>query len=334
MKWSRLFRIALFTAIGLAFCGSLLGILLTGPIVVVRQPLDLGIDVSPERLRATVEKLCTEFTPRSYRHVENLDRAAAWIAEELRAAGLAVEIQEYELDEGRFRNVIARRPSSDPSKGVVIIGAHYDAYGDFAGADDNASGVAVLLELARTLPDQLPRQGHWFAAFSTEEPPYFRSEEMGSYKLAEKLVSEGTPVDLMVALDVVGYYTDEPGSQHFPIKGLNLLYPSRGNFVAVVGDLRSGRWLERVKQGMRAVETLPVYSFRSPVAWAPVDLSDHWAFRELGLPGVQVTDTAFMRFPFYHMAEDTPEKLDYERMAQLVQALHGVLWERTVDDDS
>ena len=188
-SWASLFRIGLATIIGLVFIGSLLGILLSGPIV-VRQPLELDVDISTERLRADVEKLCSEFTPRSYRHIDTLDRVAEWIAEEFRAAGLEVDYQEYELAEGTYRNVIARRPSADPSAGVVIVGAHYDAYADFPGADDNASGVAVLLELARTLPDQLPQRNHWFVAFSTEEPPFFGSDMMGSYKLASKLLAD------------------------------------------------------------------------------------------------------------------------------------------------
>jgi len=332
MSPSGVLRVVAFTGVGLLLVGSLLTIMLSGPVVVRVQKLvfdDRGI--SRERLEADVVRLCSEFTPRSYRNSDNLDRAAAWIAGELREAGLEVEQQEYRLDEGVFRNVVAIRRGTDASAGATVVGAHYDAYGDFPGANDNASGVAVLLELARTLPDATPRRDQYFVAFSTEEPPFFGSESMGSHAFAEGLLESGRSVHLMISLDVVGYYSDDPGSQGFPLPGLGLLYPRRGDFVAVVGDLRSGRWISRVKRGMKAVDALPVYSFRAPNALAPVLLSDHFSFRQLGLPGVQVTDTAFMRDPTYHTADDTPDRLDYPRMARLVEALHGALWEGPPD---
>jgi hypothetical protein len=128
----------------------------------------------------------------------------------------------------------------------------------------------------------------------------------------------------MVALDLVGYFSDEPGSQRFPLPGLRWLYPNRGNFVAVIGDLGAGPWIRRVKREMRSTRSIDVHSFRAPAALAGVDWSDHYSFRKLGLPGVLVTDTAFMRYPHYHTALDTPDQLDYARMAQLVVALHAL----------
>lgn len=328
MGWT-VFRIIFGVGMALVLCWSLLGILLTGPVVVRSQRSDLEPHPSAQRLREDVAKLCGEFTPRDYTHTENLDAAAEWIAAQFRDAGLAVRFQEYEVEGRRFRNVIARRPGTDPRRmGTDIIGAHYDAYGEFAGANDNASGVAVLLELVRTLPELRHRRDHLFVAFSTEEPPYFGSQHMGSHVFAKSLVEANVKIELMVALDLVGYYSDERGSQRFPVPGLGLYYSSRGNFAAIVGDLGSGASIKRVKDGMRGMNSIPVHSFRASPNWAPVDLSDHWSFREFGLPAVQITDTAFMRYPHYHTAEDTPEQLDYERMAALVTALHGVLLER------
>ena len=223
--------------------------------------------------------------------------------------------------------MIATRRGSDPDLGAIVIGAHYDAYGEMPGADDNASGVAVLLELTRTLPDQAPRRTWIFVAFANEEPPFFTTEDMGSHHFVRKLIDEGTPVELMIALDLVGYFSDEAGSQRVPLSLLRLYYPSTGNFIGIVGDTGSGRWIRRVKRGMRSANALPVLSFRAPT-WVPgVDWSDHYWFRQLGLPGVLVTDTAMMRTPHYHRATDTPETLDYQRMAAVVQALHGVLQE-------
>lgn len=323
-----MFRILFGVGVGLLLCWSLVGLLLTGPVVVRPQRSSIVPQPSAQRLREDVEKLCFDFTPRDFTHTENLDAAAEWIATEFREAGLAVRFQEYEVEGRRYRNVIARRPGTDPRKmGTDVIGAHYDAYGEFPGANDNASGVAVLLELVRTLPEIRHRRTHLFVAFSTEEPPYFGTEQMGSHVFASSLVDEEVRVELMVALDLVGYYSDEPRSQKFPVPGLGLYYPNRGNFVAVLGDLGSSPAIKRVKGGMKRMNVIPVHSFRASPSWAPIDLSDHWAFRRLGLPGVQVTDTAFMRYPEYHTADDRPELLDYERMASVVSALHGVLLE-------
>jgi hypothetical protein len=308
----------------------LTGILVTGPVVPKPPRLDLDIAPSSGRLRRDVVHLVDELSPRSYRNTENLGRAADWIGAELEAAGLEGEYQAYETDAGRLRNVIGAHRGVEPDAPALVVGAHYDAFDEFPGADDNASGVAVLMELARTRPQRLVRTDRYFVAFCTEEPPRFRSDEMGSYAFARELQRRGIDVELMIALDLVGYYSDAPGSQRFPLFGLGLLYPDRGDFVAVVGDLSSGNSIRRVKYGMRRTRAIPVHSFRASPRLAPVDLSDHLSFRRLGIPAVQVTDTAFMRYPYYHTAGDTPEKLDYERMASLVTALHGVLWDPSV----
>jgi hypothetical protein len=324
-KLKALFRILFITAALLLFIGCALAILLTGPIVVQSKRVDIDMKVSAERLRHDVERLCTEFTPRSFRQIETLDRAAAWIEQEFRSAGLAVEVQEYNIGKGLFRNVIAFREGSDRTVGATILGAHYDAYEDFPGADDNASGVAVLLELARTLPAEQPRKDQYLVAFSTEEPPFFSTDDMGSYRFAQSLKEKNVKVDLMLSLEMLGYFSDEPGSQHFPLPGLSLLYPDRGDFIGVIGDLASGGPIKRTKMGLRAARDIPVHSFRAPKGLAGVRWSDHHSFRRLGFSAAMVTDTAFMRNPYYHTAQDTPERLDYDRMAKVAVALHGVL---------
>ena len=151
-------------------------------------------------------------------------------------------------------------------------------------------GVAVLLELAGTLPEAPPRR-----------------------------------TQLFVALDLVGYFSDEPGSQTFPLPLLRLYYPSRGDFIAVVGDLTAGRPIKRVKRGMRSLAGIPVLSFRAPRAIPGFDWSDHYWFREHGFAAVLVTDTAMLRNPNYHRSTDLPDTLDFARMAEVVQGLHGVL---------
>jgi len=322
-----LFRVGSGVFVGLVFIVCLIGIIVSGPIVVTPSPLDTGATTSEGRLRRDVETLSVRIGPRNAAHPARLLDAAQWIREQFEAAGLEVRVQDYEVEGATYRNVVALQPGTDDSAGALVIGAHYDAFGEFAGADDNASGVAVMLELARTLPQSCGRGTRYFVAFSTEEPPHFGSEQMGSYVFAASLVEGDVDVELMIALDMVGYFDSSPDSQSFPIKGMGWLYPDRGNFIAVVGDLGVARSVKRVKQGIRATEAIPVYSFRAPPSLAPVHLSDHWSFRQFDLPAVQLTDTSFMRNPNYHSASDTPETLDYGMMERVVQGLHGVLWD-------
>jgi len=313
-------------AVAIVFAALIgLGLLLRGPVVLSLPEGFEARPVSEQRLRDDVDRLCNELFPRDASSPENLDLIAVWIADEFRAAGLTVHEQPYEVDGTTYRNVIGRREGSDPELGQVIIGAHYDAFGELPGADDNASAVAVLLELVRTLPETSPSRTRTFVAFSTEEPPYFSTPGMGSHHFARSLAQGGEKIDLMIAMDLVGYFSDEPGSQLFPIRLLRLYYPSAGNFIGVVGDTGTGRWIKRVKRGMRSAGAIPVLSFRAPTAVPGVDWSDHFWFRRLGLPGVLVTDTALMRNPNYHRPTDLPETLDYAKMAAVVQALHGVL---------
>jgi hypothetical protein len=314
--------------VGLVLLWSLIGAFVVGPVVVRTMPVHIETRASPERLRRDVARLCGELGPRDSGSPERLARVASWIASELHEAGFeTTAIEPYSTSRGVFHNVVARRAGLDPARGVRLVGAHYDAIEGTPGADDNASGVAVLLELARALGRRGPaRQAQWLAAFATEEPPFFGTDEMGSHALASDIVARGITLELMVALDLVGVYSDEPHSQRVPSPLLRPLYPSRGNFIAVVGDARSGRAIEEVKRSMKSTGALPVHSFRAPAGLQPaVMFSDHLSFRRLGLPAVLVTDTAFMRYAHYHTPADTPERLDYERMAALVVALIAVL---------
>jgi hypothetical protein len=323
----RIWRVLLLLVIVLVLLAAGAAYLVRGPFASGVEERPVNAPVSEERIRETVDVLCNRFFPRNYRHPEILDQAAEWIAQRFRDAGLPVSFQEYTLAEGTYRNVVARREGSDPAAGVTVLGAHYDAYSDLPGADDNASAVAALLELAATLPVQVPERTLYLVAFCTEEPPFFGSEDMGSFRFARKLRDDGIEVDLMVSIEMVGYFTDEPGSQRFPLPGLGLLYPNRGDFLAVVGDLTSGQAIRTVKTRMRSAGEIPVYSFRGPAAVPGIDWSDHWGFRRLGMPAVMVTDTAFMRNPNYHTDGDTPDTLDYPRMVKVVRSLHGIVRE-------
>ncbi len=322
--WGVAARIALLLSLGLAFAWSLAALWISGPMVfrpLVHRPWSLP---SEGRLRADVERLCFGFGPRDSEHAGNLRAAAAWIADELAGVGFAVALQDYDTPAGPFRNVVARRKGTDPAAATVIVGAHYDAVRGSPGADDNASGIAVLLELARTLPRQ-SRRPLTLVAFSTEEPPFFGTESMGSVAFVRELLGSDTRVELMIALDCVGYFDTANGSQSFPSPAIGLFYPDEADFIAIVGDAAAGSWIREVKRGILSVGSIPVQSIRAPEWLAPVDLSDHRSFRAKGLPGVLLTDTAPFRNPHYHTENDLPATLDYSRMAALVLALHGVV---------
>lgn len=279
--------------------------------------------VSPARLEAHVRTLSSEFLPRDFAHPENLDGAAAYIRSAFEQTGAAVSDQPYEAGGATYRNVIASFGPDTPER--IVIGAHYDAAGPFPGADDNVSGVAGLLELAHLLGQAPPPVRVELVAYSLEEPPYFRSPYMGSAVHARALVEQGVRVRAMLSLEMIGYFTDAPRSQRFPLGILRAFYPSEGNFITVVGKLGQGRVVRRVKRAMRRASTLPVHSLNAP-RWIPgVDFSDHVNYWDAGWDAVMITDTAFYRNPYYHTAQDTADTLDYQRMAQVVQGVHAAV---------
>jgi len=277
------------------------------------------VAVDPAVLRAQVEALSTRFGPRDFAHPENLDRAAAYLWDAFRAARLPVREQQYEVEGHTFRNLIAGIGPMTPER--IIVGAHYDTAGEQPGADDNASGVAGVLELARLLRAAPPPLRVELAAWTLEEPPNFRTRRMGSAVHAARIARERTKIRLMIAVEMIGTFSDARGSQGYP-PVLGLFYPSAGNFIAVVGQWGQGEYVGAVAEAMRAGSPLPVETLTAPAFVTGVDFSDHLSFWARGYPAVMVSDTAFFRNPRYHTADDRPETLDYVRMAEVVKGLH------------
>lgn len=276
--------------------------------------------VSAERLRKHVEMLSETFHPRSFAQVTNLDRCAEYIASEFRAAGARTEMQEFIVLKGTYRNVIG---SFGPESGErLVVGAHYDGCYSTPGADDNASGVAGLIELAGLLgKTDLPITVE-LVAYALEEPPFYRTPQMGSFQHAARLKKQNIAVRAMIVLEMIGSFSDEPRSQSYPILLLHLYYPSRANFVAVVGNLGQFSLTRRVKGLMRGTTDLPVHSINAPSAVPGIDFSDHLNYWKHGYPAVMITDTAFCRNPRYHGPDDTADTLDYERMGKTVIAMY------------
>lgn len=288
-----------------------------------------GVDAG--RLRAHVRAL-TALAPRDAEHPERLDAAARYIAAALRSAGGRVRDAEYSFEEfdrrnrkvrrGPYRNILA---AFGPEEGErIVVGAHYDACGRTPGADDDASGVAVLLELARLLGRRPPSVRIELAAYTLEEPPYFGTPRMGSVQHARSLRAEGADVRAMLALEMLGCYSDAPGSQRGPSPLFRLLYPDRGDFVALVSNHRSRALVDPVKRAMRGFG-LPVYSVSMPGVFPGIDYSDHASFWEAGYPALMLTDGAFYRNRRYHTLEDTADTLDYRRMAMAGEAAFAAL---------
>jgi hypothetical protein len=284
------------------------------------QAACLGAAADRAALREHVEALAGRLAPRDLDHPENLDAAADYVAGRLRAAGLEPRDQAYEAFGRRQRNVLAEVGPDTPER--IVVGAHYDAAAGTPGADDDASGVAGLIELARMLVAAPPPLRVQLAAYTLEEPPAFGTEAMGSAVHARSLADAGVKVRLMIALEGIGYFSDAAGTQRQPTQLRDAAYPDTGNFIAVVGRSGQGGMVSVIAGAIAAVSVVPVETLVASRDVPGVSLSDHRSFWELDYPAVMVTNTAFYRNERYHTARDRPDTLDYARMAEVVEGLH------------
>ncbi len=284
---------------------------------------EIKIPVDIPRLKHVVQKLSIDLHPRSFRHSTNLNACADYIQSELEAAGGRIEIQNFEVSGSVFKNVRAFFGPEDGPR--TIIGAHYDSHDHTPGADDNASGIAGLIELAYLFGNKPPPIGIELVAYCLEEPPFFATKKMGSYIHAQAVAGEAKEIRGMLALETIGYFSDEFGSQDYPALLFKFIYPNRGNFVAVVGRIDQKPFISEVKIGMKGATDVPVYSIAAPTQVPGVDFSDHRNYWEFGYNAVMITDTAFYRNKEYHQAGDTWERLDYERMGKVIQAVYSTV---------
>jgi len=291
-------------------------------------PADAQTQELAHSLRATVVKLSQDIGERHHHTYKaqrggpaELERAADWIEGQFQTAGYPVERQAFSGDpsEEKFHNLVA---SLGTSKEVVVVGAHYDSIPPTPGADDNASGVAILLELARLFKGGARTVR--FVAFTNEEPYHFKTETMGSLVYAKKCRADGDNIVAMLSLETLGYYKDAPGSQKYPFP-LGLLYPDRGDFVGFVSNMPSRGLTHRAISTFRQTTSFPSEGACLPEFIPGVSWSDHWSFAQVGYPSVMVTDTAPFRNPNYHQSTDTADTLDYERMARVTLGLRKVL---------
>lgn len=281
-------------------------------------------------LHNVVTVLSQEIGIRSFQDHDRLRKSADYIAGQLASFGYSVSRQPCEFRGHVYDNVIAERTGTASPETILVIGAHYDTVHTTPGADDNASGVAGLLGLARALAGTGLRKTVRFVAFALEESPTCRTRNMGSYRYARSLKEKNEQVDGMICLEMIGYFRDKEGSQHYPAPFMNRVFPRAGNYISMVGNIRSRVFTRMMAEEFRKAVELPVVTLNAPAIVIGIDFSDHWSFGKFGYRALMVTDTAFYRNPHYHKPTDVPETLDYGRMAQVIAGLQAavVTWGR------
>lgn len=273
-----------------------------------------------QRLRAHVTRIAR--TEHNTSFPDAYEAAAGYLEEQLAKAGHAVRRQEYNAGSERVRNIGVEIPGADAAAGVIVIGAHYDSVHGAPGANDNGSGTAATVELARLLAGWKPVHTWRLVLFANEEPPYFKTESMGSAVYARSLKAKGEKIAAMFSLETMGYYSAAPGSQRYPFP-LSYAYPDRGDFIAFVGNIASRQLVRRTVGAFREKARFPSEGVAAPQGLPGIDWSDHWSFWREGWPALMVTDTAPFRYPHYHTPQDTPDKIDYERLARVVRGLEA-----------
>ena len=272
------------------------------------------------RLQMHVERLAGDIGERNVFASEAIERAAVYIEDEWETMGYDVERLEYDVSGIRCANLVTTRKGSARSSEILLLGAHYDSVIGSPGANDNASGVAALLEIARMFQAVEPMLTVRFVAFVNEEPPFFWTHKQGSMVYAEAARRRGDDIRLMASLETIGCYSDQPGSQSYPPL-FRLFYPNRGNFIGIVSDFGSRPAMQRLAEAFRAqsdfpLQTVSTFRFIPGVSW-----SDHRSFWRHGYPAVMVTDTAFYRYRHYHAPTDTADKLAFPELAQVTLGL-------------
>ncbi len=290
------------------------------------QPISQHESALQDGLRQDVAVLADAIGVRNLGMYHSLTAAVAFLVGEFEKASYPVHYQDYVVQGLPCSNLEVELCGSERPDEIVVIGAHYDSVPGCRGANDNASGVAALLALAREFAGRRPRRTLRFVGFVNEEPPYFQTPAMGSVVYAQRCRGRQERIVAMLSLETMGYYADEPGSQVYPFP-FKLFYPAEGNFIAFIGNYASRRLVRTVVALFRRHARFPSEGAALPATVPGVGWSDQWAFWQHGYPGLMVTDTALFRYPYYHTARDTPDKIDYARLARVVGGLEHVVAE-------
>jgi Zn-dependent M28 family amino/carboxypeptidase len=283
---------------------------------------DILIDT--DQLHFSVQSLAGLRPSRNFRNLVSLNKAADFIKAAFHKQGYVPVEQKFSVQGAEYKNIIATYgPDTAPR---FIVGAHYDVAGEQPGADDNASGVAGLLAIAGLFREHAPVLEFCieFVAYTLEEPPFFKTEDMGSFVHARSLMEEKAGVLGMACLEMLGYYSDAPQSQFYPLSLMRFFYPDKGNFIGVVGNFHSSRLVRHFTNQMK-LTAVEVKSLKAPSFIVGVDFSDHMNYWKFGYPAIMITDTAFYRNPYYHSVHDEAETLDFGKMAEVIKGVYLAL---------
>ena len=268
--------------------------------------------------------LAEQIGPRSTQEPQALEQAARYLQQQLEQMGYRVQSQEFQVDGVACRNLEVELPGAENPDEIVVVGAHYDSVPGCPAANDNGTGVVALLALAEHFRQARTARTLRFVLFVNEEPPYFSTEAMGSFRYARRCRRRRENIVAMLSLETMGYYRDEPGTQQYP-PPFSLFYPSAGNFIGFVGNVRSRGLVARVVGVFRRHGRIPSEAAALPEVISGVGWSDHWSFWQHGYPALMVTDTAPFRYPYYHTPQDTIDKVDLDRLARVVFGLQKVI---------
>jgi Zn-dependent M28 family amino/carboxypeptidase len=275
-------------------------------------------------LKQDVAMLSQKIGTRNNQGYQNLVAAKDYLTKELTTAGYRVKSLDYSIDDKTYSNLEVEIPGTTLADEILVIGAHYDSAFTSPGANDNGTGTAAVLALAREFAKAKPMRTVRFVEFTNEEPPYFWTDNMGSAVYARQAKQRGDKIVGMFSLETLGYYSDKPNSQQYP-PPLSLLYPDRGNFLGFVGNIDSRELLRNTIRSFRAQAKFPSEGAALPTALPGVGWSDHWAFWQQGYQAIMITDTATFRYPHYHTLDDTVDKIDFDKLARVVSGVGNVV---------
>jgi Zn-dependent M28 family amino/carboxypeptidase len=275
-------------------------------------------------LKRDVGMLSEKIGIRNYQNYQHLLAAKEYLAKELTTAGYSVKNLDYSIENKTYTNLEVEIPGTTRAEEILVIGAHYDSAFTSPGANDNGTGAAAVLALAREFAKSKPMRTLRFVEFTNEEPPYFWTDNMGSSVYARQAKQRGDKIVGMFSLETLGYYSDKAHSQQYP-PPLNLLYPNRGNFLGFVGNIESRELLRNTIRSFRAQAKFPSEGAALPNALPGVGWSDHWAFWQQGYQAIMITDTATFRYSHYHTIDDTVDKIDFEKLARVVTGISKVV---------
>jgi Peptidase family M28 len=271
-------------------------------------------------LEQEVSQLATTIGIRNFLEYDRLNRAADFLEVSLAKMGYKVQRQKYEVGGKAYYNIEAEKRGTQKPDEIIVIGGHYDSVMDCPGANDNGTGAAATLELARIFAEQPTDRTLRFVEFTNEEPPFFWESEMGSLVYARRSHEQNENIVAMLSLETMGYFSEDRKSQNYPFP-LGFFYPDRGNFITFVGNLNSGDLVRAAIASFRRHTQFPSEGGVFPEQLPGVGWSDHWSFWQQGYKAIMVTDTAPYRYKYYHTAEDTPDKIDFEKLARVVAGL-------------